>query len=577
MTAPNLNQLWADLIVEVLVRNGIDQFCLAPGSRSTPLTTAVAAHPNARSIVHFDERGTSFFALGYGRATRKPAVWITTSGTAVPNGFPTVVEAAQDFVPLLLLTADRPPELLDSGTNQAIDQVKLFEHYVRHFSNLPCPTHKIPPPFVLTTIEQALYQSYFIPGPVHVNLQFREPLAPDHDASVPPQYLIPVQSWLKSGTPYTVYEPSISSPGTRVLDQLAEVCSSAQRGLLVVGRLDTNEEAGAVRLLASKLGWPVLADITSQLRLGSDFPEQIHYYDQLLGHSIFAEQHAPDAVVHLGGAFVSKRLLQFLNRTKPDRYIRVKNTPVRHDPNHQVTQHIQTDILLFCKELQAKINQQNNDPWLYSWRQANSRLDAYLDSLTSTSAHLTEPAVARLVSQHIPDHQGLYLASSMPIRDMDMFAATNGPIVRVGANRGASGIDGTVASAAGFAAGLNTLVTLVIGDLALLHDLNSLSILRSVPVVLVVLNNNGGGIFSFLPIAKHQDLFEPYFGTPFNVSFEHAARMFDLPYSAPSTIPEFISAYVKATETGTSAIIEVKTNREENYQLHQRLLEEALR
>jgi 2-succinyl-5-enolpyruvyl-6-hydroxy-3-cyclohexene-1-carboxylate synthase len=568
---PRANRLWADLIVEELLRCGTDFFCVAPGSRSTPLVAALAANEKARSLIHFDERGTAFAALGYARATRRPAAWITTSGTAVANGLPAVVEAATDGVPMILLTADRPPELRQTGANQTIDQPDIFGDYIRWRFDLPAPDLGIDPAMVLTTVDHAAYRAGRAPqGPVHLNLMFREPFLSDPEDE---DVLSGPSSWEERDEPYTRYAATKPAVDEMEIHGLWETLRPVKRGLVVAGRLASRKQGEAVLRLADALGWPLLPDIGSQVRLGAE--GSAAHYDALLAEDSFARKHAPEGVVHLGGRALSKRLEQFLTRSLPDPYVVVRENPFRLDPAHRVTCSVEANILDFCAALVRVATEdppQDTTPWTVGWREASEEVGRYLDGLSSEEPN--EPLVARVVSQNVlPDH-GLVVASSMPVRDLDTYAAADGAPVPVAANRGASGIDGTVATAAGFARGLNRPVTLLIGDLALLHDLNSLAMLRDVHVVVVVLNNDGGGIFSFLPIARHEGFFEPYFGTPQGVGFEPAAEMFGLGYERPDTMEGFVEAYDSACVRGSSTLIEVKTDRQENVTLHRRVLEE---
>lgn len=573
--APNRNRFWADLLVEELIRSGVDFFCLAPGSRSTPLTTAVAAHPKARALLHFDERGAAFCALGYARATGRPAVWMTTSGTAVANGLPAVVEAANDGVPLLLVTADRPPELRDTGTNQTIDQVKIFGGYVRWQFELPVPADAVDPSVVLTTVDHAVHRACrpAQPGPVHLNCMFREPLAPDAepwDAGVPPALAL----WKAGSSPFTRYAVPAGAPSEVETAPVWHALRQAERGLVVAGRLAHAAQGAAVRNLAEALGWPLLADIASQVRLGMPGPTQVVYYDQVLASAPFREAHPPDAVLYVGGLGASKRLLQFIEQSAPTCFAVLREDGARFDPIHRVTHRIEARIEGYCAALAALASARLALPvkWPASWRAADDRVAACLDEVFADTNRLTEPLVARLIAQHLPAGHGLCLASSMPVRDMDMYAPPGGAPARVAVNRGASGIDGTVATAAGFTEGLQAPVTLVIGDLALLHDLNSLALLRDRPVVVVVVNNDGGGIFSFLPIARHTDVFEPYFGTPHGLTFAAAAALFGLAYHHPETPEAFLAAYVAACGRPAATLMEVTTNRKSNHALHQDLL-----
>lgn len=584
LPAPNLNTLWASLLVEELIRSGTDYFCLAPGSRCTPLTIAVAENPKAKSVIHYDERGLAFHALGYARAKGKPAVVVTTSGTAVANAWSAVVEAAAERIPLLLLTADRPPELRDCAANQAIDQVKIFGDYARWFVDLPCPGLEMPPEVMLTTVDQALYRSCgAMGGPVQINCMFREPLAPEQqDAEFVEfsDYLRPVESWLTSGLPYTEYAAPERAISPDNLKKLVKLVEQAERGLVITGRLCSREERTAVTDLAQKLGWPVCADVTSGLRLGDASGLVIAHSDVLVRHNVFANAHRPELILHLGGSVVSKHLAAFVRRSNPSDYVLIADHPERHDPGHEVTLRIEADLKVLCPALAGKLGTRNESAWLVSWqdgmRSVHEWLRQFAQNQDNDNNDLNEPVLAYLVSRNIRPDNGLFLASSMPVRDMDVFADATGPAVHVAANRGASGVDGTIATAAGFAAGLKRPVTLLIGDLAFLHDLNSLNYLRNAefPVIAVVINNNGGGIFSFLPIAHFEQFFEKYFATPHDLTFEHAASMYGLAYFRPGTRQEFLDCYNKAIESGGSAILEVTTNRKENHALHSKLVED---
>src|SRR5215210_5958710 len=573
---PRANRLWAYLIVEELLRCGVGFFCVAPGSRSTPLVAALAANEGADSLVHFDERGTAFAAVGHARATGLPAAWITTSGTAVANGLPAVVEAATDGMPVILLTADRPPELRQTGANQTIDQPDLFGDYVRWRFDLPVPEEAVDPAMVLTTVDQAVYRARRAPsGPVHLNLMFREPFLPDLDEGPGEEPALPAR-WLKGGEPYTLYAATRPAVDSGEIERLWDTLRQVKRGLVVAGRLHSRKQGEAVLRLAGSLGWPLLPDVGSQIRLGATSGILVPFYDALLAGERFKETHAPEAVLHFGGRAVSKRLEQSLAQSRPDPHVVVRENPFRLDPGHRVTHSVEADVIGFCSALTQAAERRppaSDASWTAAWCAASERADAHLDRLFGGAEGLNEPLVASLVSRHIPEGHGICVASSMPVRDLDTFDAPDGAPVPVAANRGASGIDGTVATSAGFARGSGRPVTLLIGDLALLHDLNSLAMLRELPVVVVVLNNDGGAFFSFLPVARREEFFEPYFGTPQGLTFEHAAAMFGLEYENPRTAPDFVDAYRAACGRGRAALIEVKTDREENVALHRRLLE----
>lgn len=607
LEAPNLNLLWTALMVEECVRSGVTLFCISPGSRSTPLVAAVAQHPKAETMVCLDERAAAFYALGYARATGKPAALICTSGTAVANYLPAVVEAAQDCVPMLILTADRPPELRDTGANQTVPQPAMFGEFVRWKFDMPCPDLAIAAPVVLTTIDQAIFRALNSPaGPVHLNCMFREPLAPVLQP-FPQDYLAPLREWVTSSRPWTNYVQTHLGISLETAMELAEMIRTASFPLLCVGRVTSLGDVNSVTYLAKMFGVPVVADIASGLRdvVSSEEDETepltiLHYFDQMLLVPSALETVKPDLVLHIGGGFVSKRLLQWLGSIRPASYIVVEQTPFRHDPNHQVTMRIMSDIGVFTDMLEEGLYHVEKPK---SKAKSKAKLKAkllvhtqirYLAALSevvektllevfaeqkATNAPLSEMAVAHTVSAMIPTRHGLFLSNSMPIRDMDMYAAApiKGDFYEVGTNRGASGIDGIVATAAGFARGIDHITTLIIGDVALIHDLNSLLLVAKnpVPLVIIVINNAGGGIFSFLPIAAHTDIFEPFWGTPHDADFRAGALFAGLRYILAERLNDFAIAYQAALgfarKEKASVLIEVRTDRAANLDEHKRL------
>ncbi|MFB6247094.1 MAG: 2-succinyl-5-enolpyruvyl-6-hydroxy-3-cyclohexene-1-carboxylic-acid synthase [Salinibacter sp.] len=574
--APNLTHLWTRMLVEELVRLDINRFFVAPGARSTPLTVAAVRHPATDVVLHVDERGNAFAALGHARTQGGAAAWITTSGTAVANGLPAVVEASVDGVPMVLLTADRPPELRDTGANQTIDQVKLFGDFVRQHVDVPPPSEAIDPAYVLTTVDQAVHRARRVPaGPVHLNCSFRKPLEPTDD---PPSGPIPdaVTNWARTDGPFTRYPTPDVGPDAAQIDDLLGRVGPLDRGLLVAGRLDTAAEAEAVRRLGRRLGWPLVPDLTSRLRLGPA-PEdgQVPFADLILTSDRARRHLRPDAVLHVGGRAVSKRLRLFLRETAPTVRAVVRPTPARLDPDHRVTHHIEAHLQPFVDAMLGRLEDRDgSSPWRRAWAAANERVRTVIDEHLTDGA-LTEPAVAAVLSRERPPDHALLAGNSMPVRDLNRHAAPGGGSGPAYANRGASGIDGTVATAAGLAAGHQGPVTTVLGDLALWHDLNSLALLPDRPVVVVVVNNDGGGIFHFLPIRDHDEVFEPHFTTPHHRTFEDAARTFGLTYSQPTSVESLRAAYREACDHSGPSLIEVQTDRGHNREVHEAIEQRA--
>ena len=561
----NLNILWASLLVEELIRNGVDYFCISPGSRSSPLVVAVARNKKAKSVICYDERGSSFHALGYARATGRPAAVITTSGTAVANCFPAVIEASMDHVPLIIITADRPVELQDVKANQTIDQQNIFGRYVRYFFNLPCPETDIPPQIILTTIDHAVFRSTSHPkGPVHINCMFREPLSPEKK-SFPETYLAPLKVWLSSNRAYTRYQVPRPLIEDEEIKEISEIMNGAENGLLILGRIDP-EERGKVLKFIEKTDWPIFSDIRSNIWTKKRIP----YFSLILSSCI---PDIPfDVVLHIGEVFVSKHLLQLLEKSKPF-YIVVKEHPFRQDPSHISSMQVQTDIGYFCERIIPYLNTKKGRSYDLL-KELSFRTEKMLEEIFKDD-EISEASLAYWISDYVPEKSGLFLSNSMPIRDMDMYGNLGKDVI-VGANRGASGIDGIIATATGFATGLKRATTLIIGDIAFLHDLNSLFILKrlNLPMVIILINNNGGGIFSFLPISNFPDLFEKYFVTPHNISsFREIVESFGIRYISPKDKGELIDAYRNAVRMEEPTVLEVRVEREKNAFLHKKFQE----
>lgn len=563
----NANRAHARALIQSLVDSGVRFVVCCPGSRSTALAMAAFEHPDLDLTVHWDERGASFFALGIARATGIPAVWITTSGTAVANGMPAAVEADADDVPLLLLTADRPPELRQTGANQTIHQPGFFDRVARWSMDLPAPHADGDPRSWATSGAQAVYRAQHPhAGPVHLNAPFRKPLWPSPDAQA-------------AGSTPTTPRHAFAQAAAPV-DEVARALLGIECGIVVAGRLAPGDLAGpagparsaqaedvspacdAAYRLGERLNWPVLADVGSQGRLGDG---RALHHDLALASSDFADTHQPDAILLVGGMPVSGRVLRFLESAQPRVWARINSGPDRIDPYHRATHVLVGDIAATLDALAGAVPQRDAGDWLAGWRDASDAAWHVVHPLLDT---LTEPGLAHRLTQLLPKDDPLVIAASMPIRNVDTFAPTDGPRVRVFANRGASGIDGTVATAAGIAHATGRGTTVLIGDLALLHDLNSLAMLRDLPerLVVVLVNNDGGGIFGQLPIAafgadEHADPFERLFGTPHGMKFSGAARQFGLNYSAPESLSGFADAYRGALARETSTLIEVRIPR----------------
>lgn len=560
MNFNSFNDFFSYVALEEFQRLGGEHVFIAPGSRSTPLVLAAHKNKKLKKHVHFDERGLGFYALGCARFTQKPVMVITTSGTAVANLYPAVIEAFYSHIPLIICSADRPFELRDSGANQAIDQNQIFGKYVRFFSDIPSPNATTPIESLLTTMDTSFYKSSQLqPGPVHLNWMFQEPLVPPKVSEFHFAPSKKFQDWLNSSAPYTQY-----SRNTISAEINTDLISTAQNGLVVLG--SQISEFAAVKELIDLLQWPVLPDIQSGFRFSSNI---ISHCDLILE---IKKDLSPDVILQIGGAPTSKNLTQFLKNTSAQ-IVQVTSSTERMDPLHLP----KTVLHATVAKLNAHIKNVQSAKDLFVWKTLENKTEKFLNSYFESPENLTEPYVAFALSKFISQAEcNLYLSSSRPVRDMDRYGSCTETKIHTFSNRGTSGIDGNLATLAGTALASNRRTYALIGDLAALHDLNSLALLEKTesPITIVLINNNGGGIFSFLPVAQEQEAFEKYFGMPHNQNFEKLLSGFDTNFFKAHSPKQFFDALEMAEHSPLCSIIEIETNRAENYTFHKKLLQD---
>jgi 2-succinyl-5-enolpyruvyl-6-hydroxy-3-cyclohexene-1-carboxylate synthase len=571
---PNINIFTAATLVRLLVRVGVKQFVLSPGSRSTPLAVALADELFAPHIVCTDERAAAFYAAGFIRATGSPAAVISTSGTAVANFFPGVVEAFQSRLPLILLTADRPDQLQDCGANQTIDQRDIYGKYVCSSALVPESIDATNVVDVLTDCYETLRRATGLSEPAHINCRFHEPLAPVPEPFESARLDDLANRFFEDLQP-SIPERGAVAGGGRELDASVDSIKKAKRGLILSGPRHAWKVSGKIADLARVTGWPMVADVLSQDRFSAQTETgTCALYDLFLDGEPSGGLSGPDLVLHFGGLPTSKRLQQYLARHRGVEYIKIQDHTRCIDPDRLETERIAGDIDRIAGRLGDAIGNTTGGAWARSFSKLERASGRYLQHYFR-DGRLGEPATAYFTGVWLDNNDALFLSNSMPVRDADSFMPARTGQIPVGANRGASGIDGVIASACGFAAGCRRRTTLLIGDLAFLHDLGSLALAASAeyPVLIVVFNNNGGGIFSFLPISGYPDVFEKYFGTPHGLEFRPAAEMFGLPWYSATSVDEYKTAYTDAVAGCSSAVIEIRTNRGDNRQDHDSLRE----
>jgi 2-succinyl-5-enolpyruvyl-6-hydroxy-3-cyclohexene-1-carboxylate synthase len=567
-------------LVDELARAGVTDACLAPGSRSAPLALALAEHPGIRVHVHLDERSAAFFALGAAKRSGRAVVALCTSGTAAANFHPAVLEADLARVPLLVLTADRPPELRGTGANQATDQLKLYGSAVRWFCEAGVPAD-VPGAgrYWRSLASRAWAEATGPPaGPVHLNLAFADPLVPPAVGGEARLAGEP-SAGRAGGAPWTATPARVRSAAPGDVAELAGAVRANPRGLLVAG-WGADLDPAAVDAFAAASGWPVLADPLSGARRG---PAAISTYDGLVRAPRFAAAHRPSLAVRVGGAPTSKALTAWLDESIPQ--VLVDPSESWADPARAASLRLSADPSDLLAATAALLTDDGPgpagwsgdpaSPWLREWLETERLAREAIDGLLEEWAEPFEGRVARDLVGWVPAGGTLVVGSSMPVRDVDAFARPREGL-RFVANRGLSGIDGFVATALGVAAAGDEPVVALCGDLTLLHDASSLlgAAGRSRGAVLVVIDNDGGGIFSFLPQAQLPgDLFEPLFGTPHGLDLTALAAAARVPARVVEKAADLVPALDAALAGGGTQLVVVRSDRAANLARHRALTE----
>ncbi len=568
---PNIN--WAWLFVDGLAQSGLTAVVISPGSRSTPLTLAFDAHPDIEVFLRLDERSAGFMALGMALELDRPVALVCTSGTAAANYLPAIVEANMSQVPLLVLTADRPPELRHSGANQTIDQIKIYGDQVLWSIDAPLPQTDAPSVAIRNyqTLATRTYATAngLRQGPVHVNFPFRKPLEPQ----------APLHH-----SPFTINQPALSRPKDtqfaiqhgRIhptetqLAQLTAVIQEHPRGLIVCGpRCPGGDFPQAVAALSRQTGYPILADPISGLRFGAWVADTavVSAYETFLQTDPGWPE--PEIILRFGAVPVSKWLNTWLNRIRPAHRIHIRENGVWADDSHRTTTFLQVNETAVCQQLTERLSLRENKEWVTAVTQTDAQTWQLLDNALGQSWF--DGAVVADTLALIPPDSLLFMGNSLPIRHLDQYGRAQTKPIHAYANRGASGIDGNLSTALGMALANGRPLTAIVGDITFYHDMNGLlpiSNLQS-PITIILINNNGGGIFNRLPISQHEPPFTDLFLTPHGLNFEHAARLYGLDYVQVTNREIFNAVFNRSYST--PRMIEVVTDGREDYKIHRKI------
>lgn len=550
----HLNLLWSSLIVAELIKNGIDAFFISPGNRNAPLISALAYEDRAYKKVCLDERAAGYRALGYAKATGRPGVLVCTSGTAPANYYPAVIEAFREEIPLIILSADRPPELVGSDANQTIVQQDIYGRYCRESLLLPCPDVDYPLEALLAKIDHLVARPL---GPVQINCPFRDPLTPGLPGRrpIPDDVAAAAKHLFNREGPYTVY-PTQKAIST-CLEDLAALLKKPGRGLAIVGRIDAPQDAPALEDLLQAMDWPVFCDIASSMKGMIRADKQIFTLDHPEAVRL-VNAYNPETIIQFGSGLVSKQYYASILPQSQATVIQVSPKSGLRDPAHRVNMRIQEPVHVIAGTL-------NVEDFLPPDRAARDLFLGQMEALHQflhqqiPENKLSYPLIASTLLAGVPDGEGLFLGNSMVIRAFDAVRSPFPQRVNVVSNRGVSGIEGNIATSIGFAEGSGRRVTAVIGDISFLHDLNSLILLQQseTPAILIIINNGGGRIFERLPIRDFPEIINPYMTTPHSMSFNRLADQFALPYFKADKPDELIHAYEQALRENRSAMLEV--------------------
>lgn len=560
MSVSTFNRCWSKVILETLTRHGVKHFCIAPGSRSTPLTLEAVRLQNSRRALchtHFDERGLGFFALGLAKATHTPVAIIVTSGTAAANLYPAIVEARQSAVNLIVLTADRPDELIECGANQAILQPNMFADYPVASVNLPRPSVEYPVNWLISTLDQACHQQHKQNGVIHINTPFAEPLYEADEAEIDTHpWLASVQRWLMQHKPWADHQTAQSE----VLMHEHWDNWRTKHGVIAVGKLPL-EQAMGVQAWATTMGWILLTDIQSGVE------PSLPYADIWLANKTVREKLLnAEIVIQLGSQIISKRINQYLADFKGEFWL-VEESARRLDPYH----HPQTRFTAKIHHWLRAHPPLRQKPWLLEPLALSNFCAGFIEQ--QVGGGLNEASLAYHLERILPNNGILFLGNSLFVRLADALAKLpeGYPVYT---NRGASGIDGLLATAAGIGIGTGQPVVAMLGDVSALYDLNSLALFKKVsqPTIIFVINNNGGAIFDTL--AVNPEVKNEFYRMPHNIEFSQAASIFDLKYARPYTWADLSSVLKQAYYRKETTLIEIKVGSSDGSNIYKRLIEQ---
>ena len=560
----NRNNLWAKIFIDQLADLGVKFACISPGSRSTSLTYTLSKNRKIKSFIHVDERSSAYFALGLAKATGFPVIVITTSGTAVAELYPAIIEAYHQRIPLIVCTADRPSELIGTGANQTINQHNIYKNHIRWFRDLGLPSisetglHHLQR-IAINSFHISLYKDK---GPVHLNFPFRKPLEPF-------SYTDEVNKGIFKIKPQRGFNHKIdlSKHSVRISENFLEKIIATERGIIITGPMDYDRQLiKKVKKISSLLRYPIVADGLSQLRFGTSVKDKniLSCFNSIVQSDNFLKDHDPDIIIQFGRTPTSSTIETFFIGTNAERYVL---NPFRDnfDPTRNAKAVLAFSPNYFCDDLQAQLLnkkfKRQKTAWLKDFIKADEVCKNVKAKVIEKSKDLNEPSIIGEIFNFLPSGSNIFIGNSLPVRDLDNFLSNNSKRFKIYFNRGASGIDGVTSTALGIAYRKKPTI-LITGDLSFLHDLNALTIAikYSIPITIIVINNNGGGIFQSLPIAQKVKRFTEYFVTPHNLNLSGIVKSFGIDYQLITNKSNLQNHLEKVLERNFPIVLEIRTD-----------------
>ena len=566
MLSNNLSNLWSSIIIDELIKSNVTDFFISPGMRSAPLVNSLLSKTDVNLYIGIDERAQAYRALGSAKTTGRTSTLICTSGTALANYLPAIIEAKKSAIPMIVLSADRPIELSSSDANQTIDQTKFYAQHVMTDACLGAPTEQIGPEVIRNTINHLLFRSlYPNKGPVHFNIPLREPLDETLE-EISDAYISKCKLSFEKKM-QTSYRSPIQSLESEVIEQVANLIENTEEGILVIGSLNPSMPKEEVKKFIKNLNWPKHIDISSSLKFNYSLDDQIiptfdhpEVFDTLT-------KNPPKTIIHLGGRTTSKHYYRFIEENPEIELITINWSEQKEDPSQMTDMRIVSQVDQFCSQMNKK-SFTSTSRINIDWKEFVTKKISLIDS-----APLCYPYISKNIVEILREDSLLYISNSTIVRSFDNYISKDSKkSLRILTNRGVSGIEGLMASAIGSAEGCKKYTTLVIGDISFLHDLNSLQMLKetNASLCIVLINNSGGGIFTLLPIAKNEKLL-PYLTTPHNFNFKKNCEGFDLKHVEVTTSEEFTKQFTMAQEKEEKIIIEVKVDNDQNIEIYKQL------